>query len=111
MKEPFRPLQEAIRPGPTRNIDISSTSVDYRSVPSGDVLSGILGSLLARGTPPQAAAALAAQALGEAADIAAAQAEIDQMNPKIGQLKDFLQTLPEFEEAMREERRNALAHE
>jgi NAD(P)H-hydrate epimerase len=38
---------------------------------SGDVLSGIIGALLARGTSPRDAAAIGAQALGDAADIAA----------------------------------------
>jgi NAD(P)H-hydrate epimerase len=38
---------------------------------SGDVLSGITGSFLAQGQPPEVAVALAAQALGRAADLAA----------------------------------------
>lgn len=48
---------------------------------SGDVLSGIVGTLLAQGCEPAIAAALAAQALGEAGDIAARRVTARAMRP------------------------------
>lgn len=48
---------------------------------SGDVLSGIAGTLLAQGCEPAVAAALAAQALGEAGDVAARRVTARAMRP------------------------------
>ena len=48
---------------------------------SGDVLSGILGAFLARDLEPEAAAAVAAQALGRAADLAARRVTARAMRP------------------------------
>jgi NAD(P)H-hydrate epimerase len=57
---------------------------------SGDVLSGILGTLLAQLDDPRDAAALAAQALGEAADHAARRTTARAMRPM-----DVVHSLPE----------------
>lgn len=48
---------------------------------SGDVLSGLVGAFLAAGMAPQVAAAVAAQALGDAADTAAARHGVRAMRP------------------------------
>lgn len=58
---------------------------------SGDVLSGILGAMLAREPEPDVAAALAAQALGRAADLAARRVTARAMRPMdvIGALPDL----------------------
>lgn len=57
---------------------------------SGDVLSGIAGTLLAQGAEPGVAAALAAQALGEAGDIAARRVTARAMRPM-----DVIAALPD----------------
>ena len=57
---------------------------------SGDVLSGIAGTLLAQGCEAPVAAALAAQALGEAADIAARRVTARGMRPM-----DVIAALPD----------------
>jgi len=57
---------------------------------SGDVLSGITGSLLAQGLTPAAAAGLAAQALGRAADLAARRTTARGLRPM-----DVIAALPD----------------
>lgn len=58
---------------------------------SGDLLAGFIGAFLARGLPPAQAAALGAQVLGRAADIAAAQLTVRSTRPA-----DVLAALPEL---------------
>lgn len=58
---------------------------------SGDVLSGILGAMLAREAEPEVAAALAAQALGRAADLAARRVTARAMRPM-----DVIAALPDL---------------
>jgi len=58
---------------------------------SGDVLSGILGALLARESEPDVAAAIAAQALGRAADLAARRVTARGMRPM-----DVIAALPDL---------------
>lgn len=58
---------------------------------SGDVLSGILGALLARDGEPEVAAAVAAQALGRAADLAARRVTARGMRPM-----DVIAALPDL---------------
>ena len=58
---------------------------------SGDVLSGILGSLLARDSEPDVAAAVGAQALGRAADLAARRVTARGMRPM-----DVIAALPDL---------------
>ena len=58
---------------------------------SGDVLSGILGALLAREVEPDVAAAIAAQALGRAADLAARRVTARGMRPM-----DVIAALPDL---------------
>jgi NAD(P)H-hydrate epimerase len=58
---------------------------------SGDVLSGILGALLAREVEPDMAAAIAAQALGRAADLAARRVTARGMRPM-----DVIAALPDL---------------
>ncbi|HEX5005405.1 MAG TPA: NAD(P)H-hydrate dehydratase [Gemmatimonadales bacterium] len=58
---------------------------------SGDVLAGICGALLAAGLQPSQAAALAAQALGRAADIAARRHTARAMRPL-----DVIEALPDL---------------
>ncbi len=48
---------------------------------SGDVLSGLIGAALAQGVEPEVAAALGAQALGRAADMAARRMSARSMRP------------------------------
>jgi ADP-dependent NAD(P)H-hydrate dehydratase / NAD(P)H-hydrate epimerase len=48
---------------------------------SGDVLSGLVGAALAHGVPPEVAAALGAQALGRAADLAARRSAARTLRP------------------------------
>lgn len=48
---------------------------------SGDVLSGLIGAFLAQGLPPATAAALGAQTLGRAAEIAARRVTVRAMRP------------------------------
>ncbi|MEO8452206.1 MAG: NAD(P)H-hydrate dehydratase, partial [Gemmatimonadota bacterium] len=57
---------------------------------SGDTLSGIAGGLLGQGQPPELAAALGAQALGDAADLAALRATARAMRPM-----DVIAALPD----------------
>ena len=58
---------------------------------SGDVLSGILAALLARALEPEVAAAVAAQALGRAADLAARRVTARAMRPM-----DVIAALPDL---------------
>jgi hydroxyethylthiazole kinase-like uncharacterized protein yjeF len=58
---------------------------------SGDLLAGFIGAFLARGAPPADAAALGAQVLGRAAEIAAAQLTVRSTRPA-----DVLAALPEL---------------
>jgi hydroxyethylthiazole kinase-like uncharacterized protein yjeF len=58
---------------------------------SGDVLSGILAALLARALDPEVAAAVAAQALGRAADLAARRVTARAMRPM-----DVIAALPDL---------------
>ena len=58
---------------------------------SGDLLAGFIGAFLARGMAPADAAALGAQVLGRAADIAAAQLTVRSTRPA-----DVLAALPEL---------------
>lgn len=64
---------------------------------SGDVLSGIIGALLGAGVEPHVAAAAGAQALGDAADLAAARVGVRGMRPM-----DVIGALPEVWAAWRE---------
>jgi ADP-dependent NAD(P)H-hydrate dehydratase / NAD(P)H-hydrate epimerase len=58
---------------------------------SGDVLSGLVGTALAHGLEPEAAAALGAQTLGRAADLAARRHTARSLRPM-----DVVQALPEL---------------
>lgn len=58
---------------------------------SGDILSGLAGGALAAGLPPERAAALAAQALGRAGDLAARRVTARAMRPM-----DVLAALPDL---------------
>ena len=58
---------------------------------SGDVLSGIVGTALAQGLPPEIAAALGAQALGRAADLAARRVTARALRPM-----DVIAALPDL---------------
>ena len=58
---------------------------------SGDILAGICGAMLAGGLPPEQAAALAAQALGRAGELAARRHTARAMRPM-----DVLAALPDL---------------
>ena len=77
--------------GGRSSITIASGNPGLATGGSGDVLSGIIGAALARRLEPEIAAALGAQALGRAADIAARRVSARSMRPM-----DVIAALPDL---------------
>ncbi|MBA3316776.1 MAG: NAD(P)H-hydrate dehydratase [Gemmatimonadales bacterium] len=73
------------------NLTIASGNPGLATGGSGDVLSGIIGAALARNLEPAVAAALGAQALGRAADLAARRVSARSLRPM-----DVIAALPDL---------------
>lgn len=77
----FKGVPTIVARSGARSLVVGSGNPALATGGSGDLLAGFIASFLARGVEPQAAAALGAQVLGRAADLAAAQLTVRATRP------------------------------